>query len=76
MQTQLPIRIEYLDTNGVLQSTALFYGLHDAEVWEALLQAQGNTVLRRVRDATDGRYLANTSKYPSPWDTWGPRWFR
>jgi hypothetical protein len=71
MQAQLPLRIEYLDQNGVLQSTTLFYGLHDADVMEYLLLAQGCTALRRVRDATDGRLLANPSQYPSPWVRWG-----
>lgn len=68
MQLQLPVRIEYLDALGQLQTTELFYGLHDAEVRQALLQSAGLQVLRWVRQTVPGDLFAGGSQYPSPYD--------
>lgn len=64
---ELPIRIEYTDETGELLTTELFYGMDQAEVRTYLLQAEGKTILRWVRQTIDGRSWVNTSQYPSPW---------
>ncbi len=64
MQEQLPIRIEYLDDQGVMHSTELFYGLHDAEVRQALLQQAGFVVLRWVRQTIEGSSYVDGSQAP------------
>ncbi len=66
MDLQLPLRIEYLDTNGDMQTTELFYGLHDAEVRSWQLQAAGNRVLRWVRQTTHGNSYVPEQWYKTP----------
>lgn len=70
MQPQLPVRIEYLDADGVLQTTPLLMSLQDAGVQEQLLVQAGNTVLRRVRQTIPGDSFSNASQYGSPWARW------
>lgn len=68
MNLQLPVRIEYLDTQGQLQTTELFYGLHDAEIRQFELQAAGCRVQRWVRQTVPGNLWSGGScARPTGW---------